>query len=85
MLSQPYRAYIEREDATKNMARFYALTIEPTLFGDVCLTRCWGRIGTRGQKMTHSFKGEKEAVALFLDLLQAKHKRGYRPRQSSRR
>lgn len=39
MLCQPYQLYIERTDATKNMARFYALRIEPTLFGTPCLTR----------------------------------------------
>ena len=49
MLAQPYHLYVERMDAQKNMARFYALSIEPTLFGDVCLIRRWGRIGTRGQ------------------------------------
>jgi predicted DNA-binding WGR domain protein len=48
MLAQPYRLYFERTDATKNMARFYALSIEPTLFGTPCLTRRWGRIGSKG-------------------------------------
>jgi predicted DNA-binding WGR domain protein len=33
MLAQPYQLYFERTDATKNMSRFYALSIEPTLFG----------------------------------------------------
>uniref|UniRef100_UPI0030C7567E hypothetical protein n=1 Tax=Sinorhizobium sp. KGO-5 TaxID=1470810 RepID=UPI0030C7567E len=33
MLTQPYQLYIERTDATKTVARFYALPIEPTLFG----------------------------------------------------
>lgn len=42
MLIQPYQLYIERADAAKNMARFYALSIEPTLFGTPCLTRRWG-------------------------------------------
>jgi hypothetical protein len=28
------------------MARFYALAIEPTLFGDMALVREWGRIGS---------------------------------------
>ncbi|MGO7360365.1 WGR domain-containing protein, partial [Rhizobium ruizarguesonis] len=29
MSTQPYRLYIERIDPSKNMARFYALSIEP--------------------------------------------------------
>ena len=49
MIVQPYRLYIERTDIKTNMARFYALSIEPTLFGTPCLTRRWGRIGSHGQ------------------------------------
>lgn len=33
MLNQPYQLYMERKDTARNMARFYALAIEPTLFG----------------------------------------------------
>nr|WP_245279184.1 WGR domain-containing protein [Mesorhizobium loti] len=66
------------------MARFYALSIEETLFGQVCLVRRWGRIGTRGRIVQHSFDDEREAVELFLDLLRAKRMRGYRPRPAAR-
>lgn len=77
MITQPYHLYVERTDATKNMARFYAMSIQPNLFGKACLTRCWGRIGTTGQTMSHHFETEREAVALFLDLLRQKKRRGY--------
>ncbi|WP_201449819.1 WGR domain-containing protein [Bradyrhizobium sp. Ai1a-2] len=80
MIAQPYQLYIERTDASKNMARFYAMAIEPTLFGDICLTRRWGRIGAQGQMMKHSFAREDEAVRLFLDLLRQKRNRGYHPK-----
>ncbi|MEO5326404.1 WGR domain-containing protein [Mesorhizobium sp. CC13] len=80
MIAQPYQLYVERTDTTKNMARFYAMAIEPTLFGDVCLTRRWGRIGAQGQMMKHSYPREEEAVDLFLDLLRQKRSRGYHPR-----
>ncbi|TAX62854.1 WGR domain-containing protein, partial [Rhizobium ruizarguesonis] len=46
MTVQPYRLYIERIDPSKNMARFYALSIEPNLFGETSLVRSWGRIGS---------------------------------------
>ena len=82
MISQPYHLYVERSDASRNMARYYAMSIEPNLFGDVCLLRKWGRIGTKGQMMVHHFGREEEAVRLFLDLLRKKRKRGYRPRPS---
>lgn len=77
MISQPYALYVERTDAAKNMARFYAMTIEPTLFGGASLTRRWGRIGARGQSLTHHFDQETEAVSLFLDLVRQKRARGY--------
>lgn len=77
MITQPYHLYIERTDLTKNMARFYAMTIEPNLFGQPCLTLCWGRIGTKGQTMSHQFETEREAVVLFLNLLRQKKRRGY--------
>ncbi|MDB5614973.1 MAG: hypothetical protein JWQ22_2626 [Devosia sp.] len=84
MIAQHYRLYIERNDAGQNMARFYALSIEETLFGQICLVRRWGRIGTRGRIVQHSFDDEGEAVALFLELLRAKRTRGYRPRLEAR-
>lgn len=84
MLTQRYQLYIERTDATKNMARFYALSIEATLFGTPCLTRRWGRIGSIGQSMVHHFDHEDEAVSMFLDLLRAKKARGYRTRSNAR-
>lgn len=45
-----FRLYAQRSDTTKNMARFYAMSIEPDLFGGSALVRRWGRIGTRGQE-----------------------------------
>lgn len=78
MIAQPYHLYIERTDAKRNMARFYAMSIEPTLFGEACLTRRWGRIGSRGQIKVHHFEHEKDAVELFLDLVRQKRHRGYR-------
>ena len=78
MLSQPYQLYVERTDEARNMARFYAMTIEPNLFGEVCLVRRWGRIGAQGQMKVQHFARERDAVAAFLDLLRRKRSRGYR-------
>ncbi len=79
MIAQPYHLYIERTDAARNMARYYAMSIEPTLFGQASLTRRWGRIGKAGQTKVHHFDREEEAVLLFLDLLRLRRARGYRP------
>ncbi|KPF42614.1 WGR domain-containing protein [Rhizobium sp. AAP43] len=78
MIAQPYQLYVERRDRTKNMFRFYALSIEPNLFGEACLIRRWGRIGAKGQTMIHHFERERDAVVLFLDLTRQKQSRGYR-------
>lgn len=84
MVAQRYRLYIERMDASRNMARFYAMSLDETLFGQTCLIRRWGRIGTRGRMVQHSFHSEGEAVGLFLQLLRTKRQRGYRPRIAAR-
>ena len=84
MIAQQYQLYVERRDPSRNMARFYALSIEETLFGQARLVRRWGRIGTIGRMVQHSFDDEDEAVQLFLALLRAKRNRGYRPRAAPR-
>lgn len=81
MIAQPYQLYVERRDPRRNMARFYSLSIEETLFGQARLVRRWGRIGTTGRTVQHSFDNESEAVRLFLELLRAKRVRGYQPRR----
>ncbi|WP_337271107.1 WGR domain-containing protein [Oryzifoliimicrobium ureilyticus] len=81
MITQPYHLYVERIAPQKNMARFYALAVQPTLFGQVSLVRSWGRIGTRGQQIIHLFDNEHDAVALFLNVLREKRKRGYKPKR----
>ncbi|MBR0554307.1 WGR domain-containing protein [Ciceribacter sp. L1K23] len=70
--------YAERTDVTRNMARFYALEIVPTLFGETCLTRRWGRIGRRGQSKAHTFETEEAAANLFREIVKRKQARGYR-------
>lgn len=77
MIAQPCQLYMERTDRTKNMSRFYAMSIEPNLFGETCLMRRWGRIGAKGQTMIHHFEREQDAVKLFLDLTRQKRNRGY--------
>lgn len=80
MIAQAYQLYLERIDAAKNMARFYKMEITASLFGEPCLIRSWGRIGRSGQRMTHHFSREEDAVDLFLALTRQKRARGYRPR-----
>ncbi|MFF2324033.1 WGR domain-containing protein [Agrobacterium sp. NPDC058088] len=78
MITHHFHLYFERKDRSLNMARFYVLSIERDLFGDVCLMRRWGRIGVRGQTMVQRFGQEIEAVAMFLELARLKQSRGYK-------
>ncbi|NEI03239.1 WGR domain-containing protein (plasmid) [Rhizobium johnstonii] len=81
MTREPRHLYIERREPDKNMARFYALSIEPNLFGGTSLVRSWGRIGSHGQQKIHVFDSEVKAVDLLLTLLRRKRSRGYLPLQ----
>ncbi|NTF52720.1 WGR domain-containing protein [Agrobacterium rhizogenes] len=79
MSPQPYRLHFQRIDPSRNMARFYEISLEPTLFGETSLVRIWGRLGTRGQQRIDVFSSEKRAVEAFLELLRQKRAKGYRP------
>lgn len=80
MLAHHYRLYIERIDRQKNMARYYRLEISETLFGELCVTRRWGRIGARGQEMHHRFSTISDAIGCFLQIAKTKRMKGYKPR-----
>ncbi len=58
------------------MQRFYTLSLEPILFGDVALVRNWGRIGTRGQTKQHFFDKEMMAQSALDTLHVQKTRRG---------
>ena len=67
-----------RTEPALNMARFYRLWLEPTLFGEVTVTRNWGRIGTWGQVKGETFAEPVEASVALERLAHKKIRRGYR-------
>lgn len=69
---EPKPLHVRRIDAARNMRRFYALSTQPSLFGEISLIRNWGRIGTNGQTMVQTFDGSAEAVDAFARLERAK-------------
>lgn len=81
MNTKPCQIYIERIDVSKNMARYYVVSLSQTLFSEICVVRRWGRIGTRGQEKRHYFTRELDAVELLLDVLKRKRERGYSPKR----
>jgi len=74
---------LERRDPARNMARFYVLAIQSTLFGDVALQRAWGRIGQHGRERLDLYLNEAQAVEALDQWLERKLRRGYALRSSS--
>jgi predicted DNA-binding WGR domain protein len=70
---------LERIEPDRNMARYYTLAVELTLFADWSCTRAFGRIGTRGGRiMLGLFATQAAAEAELIALLRTKQSRGYR-------
>jgi len=69
---------LDRTDPQRNMARFYVLSLEPTLFGDAALVREWGRWGRPGRRRLDLFADAEAAAEALEDWLRKKTKRGYR-------
>lgn len=65
-------------DPDQNMARFYEMSIQPTLFGEATVFRNWGRIGTRGQAMMVTYPEAEAATEAVGKLERQKRRRGYR-------
>ncbi len=73
---------LERRVPSRNMARFYVLTIEPTLFGDMALVREWGRIGYLGRRRLDLHANVTSAAEALDTWLARKARRGYQVRAS---
>ena len=73
----PTCMHLQRVDPARNMRRFYRMTIQTDLFGDVSLIRVWGRTGTRGRQQVNSHADEGRAINALLKLAQEKRRRGY--------
>jgi len=62
----------------KRQRRFYALSIDQTLFGEWCLVCEWGRIGAAGgQKLVKYLASESDALQALEKFKRAKNNRGY--------
>ena len=68
---------LNRVDPARNMARYYRVAIEPTLFGGSAVVRDWGRIGWSARRRLDLYDDVDQAVAAAERLLQGKLRRGY--------
>ena len=78
-LTETIPVHLIHVDPDVNMARFYGIELQPTLFGEVTVFRTWGRIGTNGQAMMVTYDDEAQANEALHSLEQQKRRRGYVP------
>jgi predicted DNA-binding WGR domain protein len=76
--------YLTKIDASRNMARFYALDLQPTLFGEWALVKEWGRIGRAGQSRSVVYAGQEAAATALERELERRCKRLYQPPANAR-
>lgn len=70
--------HLHRIDPSRNMARFYRMWSAPSLFGDICVVREWGRIGRCGRIRIDLYERAEDARTAREILARAKRQRGYR-------
>lgn len=68
---------LHRVDPSVNMRRFYTLSLENSLFGDILLVRRWGRIGTHGRVRFDWFDNPADAANELTRIASVKARRGY--------
>ena len=72
-----YAVALRRLDPGKRMARFYAVSVQPTLFDQWAVVRRWGRINTDGSRAEEWFTQPSEALIAADRIVQVKRRRGY--------
>lgn len=68
---------LKRIDPSKNMARFYRMQLQPTLFGGMTVIREWGRIGHAGTCRHDQYETAADARYALDVIHQSKLRRGY--------
>ena len=72
-----YAIALRRIEPPKNMARFYAVEVMPTLFGQWAVVRRWGRVNTDGRRSETWFDDLAVALNSAAEHAAGKYKRGY--------
>ena len=67
---------LDRIDEPSNMARYYVLSVEPTLFGDTALVREWGCIGVSCRRRIDLYEHDAAAKVAIGTWLKRKSRRG---------
>ena len=61
----------------RRMHRYYRMDVQSNLFGEWCLMREWGRIGSTGPLRSVPFSALADAEAALDKQCRAKERRGY--------
>lgn len=70
--------HLTKIDPTRNMRRFYLVSVAPTLLGEHCLNRTMGRIGSSTRHLPPVIYVSEEAAQRAMERLVARKKRrGY--------
>ena len=73
---------LEKINLAKRQKRFHVMNVAQTLFGEWCLIREWGRIGSAGGQWMIDFTETKEEAEAALNKLSAqKCRRDYHERE----
>lgn len=68
---------LRRIDPSRNMRRFYALSVQRNLFGEWVLLREWGRIGYSSRVKEMIFRTPGPALDALQKIARQKGRRGY--------
>ncbi|WMS45265.1 WGR domain-containing protein (plasmid) [Acuticoccus sp. MNP-M23] len=66
-------------DPASNKRRFYALSVQRTLFDEWVLVREWGRIGVSGRLRRDPYSSAGPALDALHEIARQKTRRGYQP------
>lgn len=69
---------LEKINPEERQKRFYVMNVTRNLFGEWCLIREWGRIGSAGgQRLINYAESREDAEAKMAKLISQKNRRGY--------
>ena len=74
----PTDLHLRCVDPENNKRRFYALSVQRTLFDEWVLVRRWGRIGRGGRWRQDWYPTAGKAIDALSELARHKTRRGYR-------
>ena len=70
-------AFLTRDDAARNLHRFYIVQVMPNLFGNSTVLREWGRRGSPGTVRLTNYRRQGDAEAAERRTIKRRLQHGY--------